>query len=79
MKETKENPGLKKVCQEDELIRQFGLYHLGRLGPLEEQRLKDQDNVRTKMRSLARLLVRLNGEELFSYPLSHFICAQNLI
>ncbi|XP_052812935.1 uncharacterized protein LOC128240355 isoform X3 [Mya arenaria] len=76
MKETKENPGLKKVCQEDELIRQFGLYHLGRLGPLEEQRLKDQDNVRTKMRSLARLLVRLNGEELFSYPLSHFICAQ---
>ncbi|KAL4222344.1 hypothetical protein ACF0H5_018382 [Mactra antiquata] len=78
MKETKENSGLKKICQEDELIRQFGLYHLGRLGPTEEQRLKDQDNIRTKMRTLARLLVRLNEEELFSHPLSHFICPKKI-
>lgn len=62
-KETNENPGLtKKICQEDELIRQFGLYHLGISRPLEEKRLKDQDSVRTKKRSLAILLVRLNGE-----------------
>ncbi|XP_053388364.1 uncharacterized protein LOC128551503, partial [Mercenaria mercenaria] len=50
MKETEQNPGLKDICFQDVLIREFGLSLLHKLGTSEEQRVKDKDNVRTKMR-----------------------------
>lgn len=76
MRETKDNPGLKELCYEDELIREYGLYELGRLGTPEEQRSKDQNNISNKMRTLARLLKKLNSDSLFPQPLSNYICAQ---
>lgn len=76
MKETRDNPGLKEICETDEVIREFGLYNIGRLGPVEEQRLKDQENVSTKMRTLARLGKKLNENTVLAKPLSCFICSK---
>ena len=85
MKETHKNPGLKKICMEDKLIKEFcrGLLH--RLGTEEEQRRKDKDNIRTKLRAVARLLSSLNektGEngDLSSYTTpNHFMLVVNTV
>ena len=60
MKETAMNPGLKMACQKDRLIKEFcrGLLH--KLGTNNEQRRKDKDNVRAKLRAVGRLLLSLN-------------------
>lgn len=76
MKETKENPGLKEVCLEDELIREFGMCLLERLGTSEEQRRKDEDNIRTKLRCVARLLKKLNDKKIVNQPLTNYINAR---
>jgi hypothetical protein len=47
MKEKVKNPGLKELCYQDELIKEFGIHLLDKLGTQEEQRRKDQDNIRT--------------------------------
>ena len=75
MRETEKYPGLKDTCSHDELIREFGMWLLDKLGNEDEQRRRDQDNIRTKMRSLARLLAKLNEQKLFPQPLSYYICA----
>ena len=76
MKETTQNPGLKDICMEDELVREFGLSLLDKLGTAEEQRRKDEDNVRTKMRCVARLLKKLNEKKLAPQQLSNYITAK---
>ena len=60
MKETAMNPGLKLTCQKDRLIKEFcrGLLH--KLGTNNEQRRKDKDNIRAKLRAAGRLLISLN-------------------
>ena len=60
MKETAKFPGLRDICQRDDLLKEFcrGLIH--RIGPKGEQRRKDKDNVRTKIRAVARLVSMLN-------------------
>ena len=72
MKETSKNPGLKKTCRTDPLIKEFcrGLLH--KLGHDSEQRRKDKDNIRTKLRAVGRLLLSLNHKrqedmDLWSY------------
>ncbi|XP_005098712.2 uncharacterized protein LOC101849288 [Aplysia californica] len=73
MKETSKNPGLRQICMHDVLIREFcrGLVH--KLGPLEEQRRKDKDNIRTKVRAVGRLVVRLNEKSNQDLDLSAFL------
>ncbi|XP_053380135.1 uncharacterized protein LOC128548751 [Mercenaria mercenaria] len=73
MKETARNPGVKNICSEDQLIREFGLSLLERLGLPEEQRTKDHDNIRTKLRSVGRLLQTLNEGQMTDQSLSFFI------
>lgn len=73
MRETAKHPGLRQICFEDELIREFGLWLLEKLGSKSEQRRKDEDNVRTKMRALARLLMKLNEDKIFKENLSFYI------
>ena len=76
MKETAANPGLKKICENDLLIREFTLSMVGRLGEDDEQRIKDIDNVRTKVRTVGRLLKQLQHDNQTCDPLSTFICGQ---
>lgn len=64
MKETKRNPGLKDLCLSDKLIREFGFSLLEKLGTTDEQRKNDCDNIRTKLRSVARLLKKLNEKKI---------------
>ena len=59
MNETKKYPGLRQVSQSDALIKEFAKGLLQKLGSKDEQRLKDKDNIRTKVRHVARLLVAL--------------------
>lgn len=74
MKETAKNPGLIQICREDTLLREFAQSLLCRLGTIDEQRRKDKDNIRTKVRSVARLIVKLNEyENEENHPLSFFI------
>lgn len=53
MKETKKYPGLQDIAKKDKLIREFcrGLIH--KLGIDEEQRRRDKDNIRSKIRALS--------------------------
>ena len=74
MKETAANPGFKK-CDNDVLIREFTLSMVGRLED-DEQRIKDIDNVRTKVRTVDRLLKQLQHDNQTCDPLSTFICGQ---
>ena len=60
MKETSMNPGIRNICRDDILIREFAMALLEKLGTTEEQRRKDKDNIRTKVRTLGRLLKHLN-------------------
>ena len=52
MKETGTNLGVKNICSNDKLIREFGKCLLGSLGNENEQRRKDKDNIRTTLRSV---------------------------
>lgn len=63
MKETKNNPGVMDICKSDKLICEFAKSKLERLGDERDKRLKDNDNVRTKVRTLGRLLIQLNKNE----------------
>ena len=63
MKETKKYPGLRQESQNDVLIKEFAKGLLQKLGSKDEQRLKDKDNIRTKVRHLARLLVALKEKD----------------
>lgn len=73
MKETKKNPGLKDICLCDKLIREFGFSLLEKLGTTDEQRKSDCDNIRTKLRSIARLLKKLNENKFVPQDLSCYI------
>ena len=75
MKETSANPGIPNVCQADPIIRLFAQSQLDRLGTPDEQRKNDYDNIRGKVRVLARLLKEMN-KDLSWKPLSDFITAQ---
>ncbi|ESO97595.1 hypothetical protein LOTGIDRAFT_228230 [Lottia gigantea] len=75
-KETAKNPGLKEICKNDELIRVFASNLLDRLGTEEEQRRKDKDNIRTKVRSVGRLLRKLNEKKFRDLPLNSYICGR---
>ena len=63
MPETQANLGVQNICQNDPLIREFARSILNRLGEEHEQRLKDIYNIRTKVRTLGRLLKELNTTE----------------
>ena len=73
MKETKKYPGLKQLCSNDTLIKEFGRGLLMRLGLSHEQRRKDKDNLRNKLRSVGRLLIRLNEKTKTKLDLSAYI------
>ena len=60
MKETRDNPGLKNICEDDQLIREFTRTLLDKIGSQEEQRKKDKDNIRAKVRTVARIVKKLN-------------------
>lgn len=64
MRENAENPGLYNVCSNDELIREFALALVIKMGPEEDRRETDMDNARTKVRGLGRLLKVLNEDEM---------------
>ena len=76
MKETKANPGIRPLCEKDPLIVEFAKSLLGRLGEEDEQRLKDMDTIRTKVRTIGRLLKYLTEKHETTQPLSKFICGQ---
>lgn len=73
MKETVANPGLPEICKTDPLIREFAKSLLCRLGPSDDQRIKDLDNIRTKVRTVGRLLSQLNENRTEALPLEKFI------
>ena len=73
MKETTANPGMPLLCKNDPLIVEFARSFLGRLGTEEEQRLKDVDTIRTKVRTVGRLLKHLHQEQPSPKQLSDFI------
>ena len=63
------------MCKNDEIIKEFSWGQLERLGTDEEKRLKDEDNIRTKVRTLGRGLKKMN-ENLHDQPwlsLSQFL------
>ena len=64
MKETEKNIGVKKIVYE-------GLAHQGvHQISYDEQQQKDRDNIRTKLRTVGRLLKHLNiGKPLWSCPI----------
>ena len=73
MKETTANPGITKLCRQDPLIKEFALSMTGRIGDAGEQRIKDVDNVRTKVRTVGRLLKELHTENSNEESLSFFV------
>ena len=73
MKETVENPGLRELCRKDKLIYDFAKAQLERIRDKSEQRLKAESNVSTKVRTVGRLLVRLNKDDNTSNELSFYI------
>ena len=85
MKETSKYPGLKNICLQDNLIKEFcrGLVH--KLGSDNEQRRKDKDNIRTNLRAVARLLVNLNkaseqeSESTEYFRPKHFMLIVNIV
>ena len=56
MKETGRNSGVKALCMKDMLILEFVQSLLDKLGTEGEQQRKDKDNIRTKLRTVGRLL-----------------------
>ncbi|XP_052261565.1 uncharacterized protein LOC127865682 [Dreissena polymorpha] len=79
MKETNANPGVPLLCKNDPLIREFASSKLCRLGEKKEQRVKDVDNVRTKVRTVGRLLKQLHQNNEAKSPLSEFITGMNFM
>ena len=79
MKETSKNPGLRKMCLRDVLIKEFcrGLLH--KLGSDDEQRCKDKDNIRTKLRAVSRLLVALNTKSGNDFELTKYIVPKHFM
>ncbi|XP_064630705.1 uncharacterized protein LOC135494501 [Lineus longissimus] len=78
MKETKSNPGIRKICFDDPLIREFAASVLSKVGEIEDQRRKDLMNIRQKVRSLGRLLKALNdGLGALRKPLTYFLSARH--
>ena len=77
MKETTANPGIPCICKNDLLIKEFSKSMLLRLGEKSEQRIKDIDNVRTKVRTVGRLLKELNETKEAALPLSDYITGRN--
>jgi len=73
MRETTKYPDLKRTCENDTLIKEFGLTLLLKIGPKEEQRRKHENNISTKLRAVARLVKELNKEKVFPLPLSDFL------
>ena len=73
MKTTAANPGLEDIARSDELIRDYCRSLLQRLGDDTEQRIKDKDNIRTKLRTIAKLLKALNQRTPRWQSLAHFI------
>ena len=64
---------MKTICQQDSLIKEFcrGLIH--KIGTEGEQRRMDKDNIRTKVRAVARLLAGLNEKISQSLSLEEYI------
>ena len=79
MKETIENPGVKKICFEDNLIREFAKSKLGRLGERNEQRRRDEDNIRTKVRTLGRLLKKINEMQKSQKAFTEYITGKGFL
>ena len=73
MKTTAANPGLEEVAKSDPLIRDYCRSLLHRLGNDSEQQVKDKDNLRTKLRTVAKLLKTLNDDTTRWQSLAHFI------
>ena len=73
MKETGRNSGVKALCMNDMLIHEFAQSLLDKLGTEAEQRRKNKDNIRTKLRTVGRLLKHLNTGKLQHEELSNFI------
>ena len=73
MKTTAANPGLEDIARSDELIRDYCRSLLQRLGDDTEQRIKDKDNIRTKLRTIAKLFKALNQRTPRWQSLAHFI------
>jgi hypothetical protein len=76
-KETTANPGIPILCKNDQLIQEFAKSMNHRLGEESEQRVKDLDNARTKVRTVGRLLKRLHQDTEVLSPLSEFINGRN--
>lgn len=79
MKETTANPGIPILCKNDQLIQEFAKSMIHRLGEESEQRVKDLDNARTKVRTVGRLLKRLHQNTEVLSPLSEFINGRHFL
>lgn len=77
MKETNANPGIPLLCKKDILIQEFAKSMLHRLGEVTEQRVKDVDNARTKVRTVGRLLKQLHQSHDEQIPLSEYLTGRN--
>ena len=64
LRNTKRFPDLVKTIEDDNLIKSFCNNLIQRLGPNEEQRKKDQDTIRGKLRAIARLLQMLRNQKI---------------
>lgn len=73
MKETRDNPGVRNICEDDELIRELTRTVLDKIGSQEEQGKKNKDNIRTKVRTVARIMKKLNENKVNSLKLSEYI------
>lgn len=76
MSETKAHPGIRELCSKDVLIREFAKSQLGRLGSEDEQRRRDMANIRSKVRTLGRLLTQLNADTLVNKDLCNYLSGQ---
>lgn len=64
---------MKDICLSDKLIREFGFSLLEKSGTTDEQRKSDCDNIRTKLRSIARLFKKLHKKNFVFQDLSCYI------
>ena len=65
--------GLPEIIRKDSLIQEFAYHQIQRLGSRSDQRPSDVNNVRNKLRVLARLLKMLQPVQGKFIPLSTFI------
>ena len=73
MKETAQNPNIPRICKNDDIIVEFARSKLDRLGTVDEQRKNDMYNVSTKVRTVGRLLKKLNAGNDNWKPLRDFL------